>query len=63
MQNPPLSIETLENAQEFIKTKRFIPYNGVKYPLTQHNIEIFVKYTMSKDEKILKKLSEITLDI
>ncbi len=36
--------------------------DGVKYPSTQHNVEVWKEYLTKKDDSILKRMSTVILE-
>lgn len=55
-QSKPIHIE-----KTTISVPTKIEVDGVDYPITQYNIDIVRQYWVSGDEKILEKLSNVSL--
>lgn len=40
-----------------------IVVDGIKYPITQWNVDVVRRYWKTKDEQVLKNLSDMFLDL
>ena len=42
--------------------EKTVMINGIEYPKTLHNLNVWNEYKKTKDEKVLKELSTVVLD-